>query len=145
MEDAFIGGWALSTPGQPSTHTAQQDSSENAGTQFDVRATSRPLGARGLQTGYPFVRQPPLSHLDVFEGVRPSDSQNPLSQLSAVERSYALNVRKRMMNPYLQLMCGPLLRYDTVDEQGVWHGAALIVSECCCILPPIWTSSSWWY
>jgi hypothetical protein len=35
----------------------------------------------------------------------------------------------RKMNPYLQFMCGPLLRYDTVDEQGVWHGAALIVSE----------------
>jgi len=26
-------------------------------------------------------------------------------------------------------MCGPLLRYDTVDEQGVWRGAALLVSE----------------
>lgn len=32
------------------------------------------------------------------------------------------------MNPYLQFMCGPLLRYDTVDERGVWHGAALIVT-----------------
>lgn len=25
-------------------------------------------------------------------------------------------------------MVGPLLRYDTVDENGLWHGAALIVS-----------------
>lgn len=33
------------------------------------------------------------------------------------------------MNPYLQFMCGPLLRYDTMDERAVWHGAALIVSE----------------
>lgn len=31
------------------------------------------------------------------------------------------------MNPYLQLMVGPLLRYDTVDENGIWHGACLIV------------------
>jgi hypothetical protein len=32
------------------------------------------------------------------------------------------------MNPHLQFMAGPLLRYDTVDEYGVWNGAALIVS-----------------
>ena len=31
-------------------------------------------------------------------------------------------------NPMLQLMCGPLLRYDTV-ENGVWYGAAMVVSE----------------
>lgn len=34
------------------------------------------------------------------------------------------------MDPYLQLMCGPLLRYDTIDEHGVWHGAVLVVSKC---------------
>jgi len=34
------------------------------------------------------------------------------------------------MEPYLQLMVGPLLRYDTVDESGLWRGAALIVSKC---------------
>ena len=45
------------------------------------------------------------------------------------------------MNPYLQYMCGPLLRYDTVDESGVWHGAALIVSECRRIRPLI---GLWW-
>ncbi|EGO20988.1 hypothetical protein SERLADRAFT_351219 [Serpula lacrymans var. lacrymans S7.9] len=32
------------------------------------------------------------------------------------------------MDPHLQLMVGPLLRYDTVDESGIWHGAALIVT-----------------
>lgn len=32
------------------------------------------------------------------------------------------------MDPLLQLMAGPLLRYDTVDADGVWHGAAMIVS-----------------
>ncbi|XP_006458514.1 hypothetical protein AGABI2DRAFT_63923 [Agaricus bisporus var. bisporus H97] len=26
-------------------------------------------------------------------------------------------------------MCGPLLRYDTIDSQGVWRGAALIVTS----------------
>lgn len=33
------------------------------------------------------------------------------------------------MNPHLQLMCGPLLRYDTVDSDGVWHGAAMVVTD----------------
>ena len=31
-------------------------------------------------------------------------------------------------DPYLQFMVGPLLRYDTVDENGLWHGAVMIVS-----------------
>jgi hypothetical protein len=46
------------------------------------------------------------------------------------------------MQPYLQFMCGPLLRYDTVDEHGVWHGAALIVSECCCFLLGLWVGAN---
>jgi hypothetical protein len=33
------------------------------------------------------------------------------------------------MEPHLQFMVGPLLRYDTVDENGLWRGAALIVSK----------------
>ncbi|KAI5124487.1 hypothetical protein M0805_003014 [Coniferiporia weirii] len=47
--------------------------------------------------------------------------------MSAVERSQYL--RAVRMNPYLQLMVGPLLRYDTVDEEGVWYGACMIVSS----------------
>jgi len=86
------------------------------------------------QSGYPFVRAPPGSvppALQFQGGVRPSMDESPLAQLSPVERSQTLNLRKRIMQPYLQFMCGPLLRYDTVDEHGVWHGAALIVSKCC--------------
>ncbi|KAG6841682.1 hypothetical protein C0991_008320 [Blastosporella zonata] len=49
-----------------------------------------------------------------------------LTQLSAVERSRTLRVAR--MNPHLQFMVGPLLRYDTVDEFGIWHGAAMIVT-----------------
>jgi hypothetical protein len=33
------------------------------------------------------------------------------------------------MEPQLQFMVGPLLRYDTVDAQGVWNGFALIVTS----------------
>lgn len=50
-----------------------------------------------------------------------------LAHLSAVERSQ--NLRVARMNPHLQFMAGPLLRYDTVDQNGVWHGAAMVVSE----------------
>lgn len=46
------------------------------------------------------------------------------------------------MQPYLQFMCGPLLRYDTVDEHGVWHGAALIVSECCRLSLGLWVGAN---
>ena len=51
-----------------------------------------------------------------------------IAHLSPVERSQ--NLRVAQMNPYLQFMAGPLLRYDTVTSDGVWRGAALIVSEC---------------
>ncbi|KAF8968403.1 hypothetical protein BDZ97DRAFT_1655223 [Flammula alnicola] len=46
--------------------------------------------------------------------------------MSAIERSQVLRVAR--MDPHLQFMCGPLLKYDTIDEHGVWHGAALIVT-----------------
>lgn len=32
------------------------------------------------------------------------------------------------MNPHLQLQCGPMLRYDTVDASGIYHAFAMIVS-----------------
>jgi hypothetical protein len=124
VEDA-IGG---------SAHLAHPDSSESVGAR-DVRAHPKAPNLRRIQTSSPAARpgQLPLRQLDVIDGVRPSFSQNPLSQLSAAERSHALNLRKGMMNPYLQFTCGPLLRYDTIDN-GVWHGAALIVSEWCFLM-----------
>ncbi|KAJ7172632.1 hypothetical protein C8R46DRAFT_158797 [Mycena filopes] len=48
-----------------------------------------------------------------------------LTTMSAVERSHALRMPR--MEPHLQLMLGPLLRYDTV-ENGVWRGAVMIVT-----------------
>ncbi|KAJ7632470.1 hypothetical protein FB45DRAFT_978232 [Roridomyces roridus] len=48
-----------------------------------------------------------------------------LTGLSAVERSQVLRIPR--MDPHLQFMVGPLLRYDTVED-GVWHGAAMIVT-----------------
>ncbi|KAI0948563.1 hypothetical protein AcV7_009271 [Taiwanofungus camphoratus] len=55
-----------------------------------------------------------------------SYSAHQLTHMTAVERSQSLRVAR--MDPYLQLMAGPLLRYDTVDERGIWRGAAMIVT-----------------
>ncbi|KAG6874079.1 hypothetical protein C0995_006936 [Termitomyces sp. Mi166 len=59
-------------------------------------------------------------------GAQSTITPSQLTHLSAVERSQALRIAR--MNPHLQFMVGPLLRYDTVDEFGIWHGAAMIVT-----------------
>lgn len=59
--------------------------------------------------------------------VSSSSKRSTLSQMTAIERSQSLRVVR--MDPHLQLMAGPLLRYDTVDERGVWCGSCLVVSE----------------
>lgn len=75
-------------------------------------------GIRSLGSG--FVAQ---------DGARSRSLSSPQSPrgLSAVQRTKAY--RTAHMNPALQFMVGPLLRYDTVDNEGIWHGAALIVCE----------------
>ena len=117
LEEGFIGGWNVTAPPSPGA-------GPNLGGPFT--ATPPPFGPSPhlLQSGYPFVHPsspfvPPAPHSPhpSFDGSQPS-------HLSAAERN-----QTRKMNPYLQFMCGPLLRYDTMDERAVWHGAALIVSE----------------
>lgn len=130
IEDSFIGGWTMPAQRQPSPHPIPSGSNGDAGIQSGAAAPPPSLSPHLLQTGYPFVPTPPPSAPSVIHGVQPSFNQNPLSRLSAVERSQTLNRRKTVMHPYLQYMCGPLLRYDAVDEHGVWHGAAMIVSKC---------------
>ena len=65
------------------------------------------------------ISVPPISTLA-------STSSSRLTNMTAVERSQAYRVAR--MEPNLQLMVGPLLRYDTID-QGVWNGFALVVSK----------------
>jgi hypothetical protein len=116
-EDVIIGGWTMPVSRYPSPRPNRPESNGNASVNSNIGPSPEFPGSNG----YPFVRRPSSSMDEI-----------PLSQLSPLERSKALNFRKSVMQPYLQFMCGPLLRYDTVDEHGVWHGAALIVSECCC-------------
>ncbi|KAI0792863.1 hypothetical protein C8Q75DRAFT_751734 [Abortiporus biennis] len=66
------------------------------------------------------------SHAEAMANEGATHPSHFLATLSAVERSQ--NLKLTRMNPYVQLVAGPLLRYDTVDSNGIWHGAALIVS-----------------
>jgi len=122
-EDVVIGGWVFS-PSQPySPHSTQPDGHEN------VPESPSSLSSSIHQAGYPFIRQ--LSELNLHgQNVPPRFYETPSSQLRPVERSEKDNFKRKIMEPYLQFICGPLLRYDTIDENGVWHGAALIVSTC---------------
>ncbi|KAJ7109226.1 hypothetical protein C8R44DRAFT_280276 [Mycena epipterygia] len=82
----------------------------------------------------PSTPAPPLPPKDAIytqpgyqfgQTTKSSITSSHLTTMSAVERSNALRIPR--MNPHLQFMVGPLLRYDTV-ENGVWHGAVLIVT-----------------
>jgi hypothetical protein len=124
MEEASIGGWnvpqpSLSVPPPPPPK-------DGVYTSVPPSAPS-PISPHLLQTGYPFVNIPTASPAASPRAPRQSVDSVQLSRLTAVERSRSLKLTR--MHPYLQFMCGPLLRYDTMDEHGMWHGAALIVSE----------------
>ncbi|KAI0253869.1 hypothetical protein BJV78DRAFT_1189908 [Lactifluus subvellereus] len=124
MEEAFIGGWNVSAAA-PSSVPPTPPPKDGVYMGFPS-STLPPVSSHLLQTGYPFVNVPSTRIPSSPHGLRHSSNNSQLSRLTAVERSKSL--KKRWMNPYLQFMCGPLLRYDTMDEHGVWHGAALIVT-----------------
>ena len=100
--------------------------SNGVGIPFGVPVPPSPLNSH---LGYLFFGYVPSPVSSAFQSAQPSFDQSPLSKLSPVERSQTLHHRKRTMHPYLQFMCGPLLRYDTIDADGVWRGAAMIVSK----------------
>lgn len=97
--DNFVGGF-VSPPAPPKEYIQQYIQSQQNGQTSQVSAT----------------------HMSTIG----STSSSKLTQMSAVERSQAFKVV--YMKPRLQLMVGPLLRYDTIDE-GVWNGFALVVSK----------------
>ncbi len=132
LEEGFIGGWNVSAPPSPAPSPFPSGNGANVGGPF--AATPPPTFSPHLiQSGYPFIHTPSPIVPSAAHTLRPSFNDGQPPQLSAIERSQSLKMRR--MNPYLQFMCGPLLRYDTVDERGVWRGAALIVSECQSVRP----------
>ncbi|ELU44919.1 plasma membrane protein [Rhizoctonia solani AG-1 IA] len=86
------------------------------------------FSASQSQAIVPHIVVEPEAHLiDHSTAHYPGPSPYSAPPLSAVERSNALGGPPRM-DPHLQMMCGPLLRYDTVDDHGIWHGAAMVVT-----------------
>jgi hypothetical protein len=81
--------------------------------------TSHTATLRTITTADPDSRQRVTVHVEFAIAVDLVDDRR--------ERSRNLRIAK--MKPHLQFMVGPLLRYDTI-ENGIWRGAALIVSEC---------------
>ncbi|KAI0293385.1 hypothetical protein BC826DRAFT_1105045 [Russula brevipes] len=84
MGDAFIGGWAHTCIGtNPSTPSAARH-------QWERRCS---IGhSFVLQTGYPFLHEPPRPASTIRPGVRPSFDENLLPQLNPVERSRITNL-----------------------------------------------------
>lgn len=129
LEEGFIGGWNVSSPPSPVPSSYPPGNGPNVGGPLPGTPPP-PFGPSPhlLQSGYPFVHPPSSFVPPAAHSPHPSFDGSQPPHPSAFERSQSFKTRK--MNPYLQFMCGPLLRYDTVDERGVWHGAALVVSEC---------------
>ncbi|TFY69275.1 hypothetical protein EVG20_g3222 [Dentipellis fragilis] len=121
LEENFVGGFRPVAPSPGPPPVPEKDD-------MGIPHSLRPQGKR-IPSGYSYQTQSPVRD---NEGRQPSAasvasySTSQLAQMSAVERSQNLKVAR--MNPPLQFMCGPLLRYDTVDKEGVWNGAALIVT-----------------
>jgi len=55
-------------------------------------------------------------------------SHSQPAPLTAVERSRIYPPIPRM-DPHLQFMAGPLLRFDTIENGDTWLGACMVVSE----------------
>jgi len=110
----------MHAPRRPPPLSTYPESSWNARVNSNITPPPRIPSPQLRLTGYPFVRQSD-----------PFMDDTPVSQLSAAERFQVLRRRKGFMDPYLQFTCEPLLRYDNVNSDALWHGAALIVSACC--------------
>ncbi|KAI0317869.1 hypothetical protein OF83DRAFT_1083328 [Amylostereum chailletii] len=83
-----------------------------------------PVNYEKYKQGYPHA-QNDIQHPTSPREPSTKSQASTLVHMSAVERSQ--NLRMARMHPHLQFMCGPLLRYDTV-ENGIWRGAALVVT-----------------
>ncbi|KAG9057330.1 hypothetical protein FS842_007469 [Serendipita sp. 407] len=83
-----------------------------------------PPGSSANPPGYYAHANHPPSWMPNEEKMAFEGKERPT--LSAIERSNSYG-RLDRMEPHLQFLCGPLLRYDTVYA-GKWHGAILIVT-----------------
>ena len=127
LEEGIIGGWNVLPTSPSPSHSPPGFDLDLGGPSMGAPPLPFSPSPHLLQSGYPFLHPSSQFSSPVVPSPHPSFDGGQPSHPSAVERSQ--NFKARKMNPYLQFMCGPLLRYDTMDEHGIWHGAALIVSE----------------
>ncbi|PPQ81212.1 hypothetical protein CVT25_015736 [Psilocybe cyanescens] len=112
---------------QPVEDVGPMDERFIGGFSRELAPSPRPpaLPPKDYPPGLPMNNQAP----ETLYYPQPSQSTiltSHLTTMTAVERSQILRVAR--MDPHLQFMCGPLLKYDTIDEHGIWHGAALVVT-----------------
>ncbi|KAG8782803.1 hypothetical protein FRC15_006245 [Serendipita sp. 397] len=100
----------------------QASTSSSSGTW--VPPSGPPPGSSANPPGYYAHANHPPSWMPDEEKMAFEGKERPT--LSAIERSNSYG-RLDRMEPHLQFLCGPLLRYDTVYA-GKWHGAILIVT-----------------
>lgn len=74
--------------------------------------------------------QGPTRILDTDQGT----TSHPSPALSAIQEGKV----KAFCDPHLQILCGPMLRYDTVKD-GMWYGAVMVVSEYTLLIIPMST------
>lgn len=125
MQESFVGGFAY-----PGAHSGPSSPPPPIPPKDDY---IRRLQASNGHHGSALSQTSSISSYATGDSAATSGSSltyvtQQMAKLSAVERSSQYRVAR--MNPHLQFMAGPLLRYDTVDEEGIWHGAALVVSKC---------------
>ncbi|KAF5354769.1 hypothetical protein D9756_005741 [Leucocoprinus leucothites] len=143
MEESFIGGFNFQSP-QPSSSS----NPPRLPPKPSRNGTPQPAYPPRAEYPRPTDGMPSTYHDAGFpKHFRPpAYSQPPTNQphLTAVERSRMTRVAR--MDPYLQarkptlsaystynwcnfqFMCGPLLKFDTIDSNHTWLGAALIVT-----------------
>ena len=106
--EGFVGGFATPRPGAPAP--PPKDDRYQHGWPTPSLTPASSIGPSWTQSEH---EDPSVPEQYVY-------ATHQLAHMTAIERSQ--NLRVATMNPVLQFMAGPLLRYDTVDADGVWHG-----------------------
>lgn len=138
IEESFIGGfYGHRPPTSPSSSIPppippKDGMPYSPRTEYPPPTDGMPVPSIQQDTALPGHLRPPVPHQQPMNQpafpshAQPSIPTEQLTHLTAVERSKILKVAR--MEPHLQFMCGPLLKFDTIDSQHTWLGAALIVT-----------------
>jgi hypothetical protein len=114
----------------------EEKKDEEGGKKYAAPATAHDRGARELGGEAGGTHTSPGPRADVVQtaimaqmgkaqGVQVDGAvQLPDDHLKGQQQHWSV---EQAMEPHLQLMCGPMLSYYTIED-GVWHGAAMVVT-----------------